>query len=56
MFGTEWLRQLQRVLVLEQRFVNLIGAHAEAVKNASAMYAHADVNARKALQSILEEM
>lgn len=55
-FGHEWIRQFKRMLVLEQRFVNLINEQGEAVKKAGVMYAQADDAARLTLQSILRDI
>lgn len=54
-FGHEWVRQINRILTLDQRFVNLINEHSEAVRNAATMYAKADEDARLKMQSILDD-
>lgn len=55
-FGREWVRQFNRMLVLDQRFVDLINEHAEAVKQAIKLYDESDAAARSQLQAILDIM
>ncbi|WP_414942344.1 hypothetical protein [Amycolatopsis sp. cmx-11-51] len=55
-FGREWDNQFSRMLVLEQRFVDLINEHGAALKQAIAMYSEADDAARTTLESILGRM
>lgn len=55
-FGREWVKQFNRMLVLDQQFVNLINEHSEAVKQAIKLYADSDEAARSRLQAILGEL
>jgi hypothetical protein len=55
-FGREWVKQFTRMLVLDQRFVDLITEHGEAVKQATKLYADSDDSARSQLQAILDKM
>lgn len=55
-FGHEWIKQLKRLIALEQRFVNLIAAHGQAIKNAAAVYEETDDAVRSSLQKILDDL
>jgi hypothetical protein len=55
-FGREWVKDLNRMLALDQRFVDLINEHGEAVKQAIKLYADYDDAARSQLQDILSKM
>jgi hypothetical protein len=55
-FGREWVKQFDAMLTLDQRFVDLINEHGEAVKQAIELYAESDEVARSQLRDILDKM
>jgi hypothetical protein len=55
-FGEAWTAELAKMIQLDELFVSMINEHADALRQASAMYAQADENARLTLQTILDDI
>jgi hypothetical protein len=55
-FGATWLGQFEKMLALDQAFVNLINEQGEAVKSAITMYDETEKSARATLEAILRDM
>lgn len=55
-FGHTWTGYFEKMLILDQRFVDLINEHGEMVRQAAALYAQADETARLTLQRILDDI